>query len=206
VWSSKAQVCALQWGMAPNARQGRRPGGRSAAVLASITTAVEELVAERGRDRVTVPMVAERAGVNHSSIYRRWGDAQAMINDLATYRLDPDRALPATGNLRDDLTAWANEMVEHYREPAHAALLRAGAATAGETESDCLRDRRAEAAMLVEHALEPRTVTSDDVINHVVAPIIYRVIFLPWTLDESTAAALVEELFLGRGPGPVDSA
>jgi AcrR family transcriptional regulator len=178
-----------------NTQQGRRPGGRSAAVLASIRKAVEELVAERGSDRVTVPMVAERAGVNHSSIYRRWGDVQTMINDLATYRLDPHRALPATGDLRADLTAWAQEMVEHYRKPANAALLRAGAATAGESESDCLRNRRAEAATLVESAPEPRTVTSDDVIDHMVAPIIYRVIFLPWTLTDSTAADLVDDLF-----------
>ncbi|MHA5052874.1 TetR family transcriptional regulator [Streptomyces sp. SD15] len=49
----------------------RRTGGRSATVLASIRKAVEELVAERGGDAITVPMVAERAGVNHSSIYRR---------------------------------------------------------------------------------------------------------------------------------------
>jgi AcrR family transcriptional regulator len=182
--------------VASNAQRGRRPGGRSAAVLAAIRKAVEELVAERGSERVTVPMVAERAGVNHSSIYRRWGDAQTMINDLATYRLDPDRALPATGDLRADLTAWAQEMVEHYRrQPANAAMLRAGAATAGEGESDCLRNRRAEAATLVEFAPEPHAVTSDDVIDHVVAPIIYRVIFLPWTLTDSTAADLVDDLF-----------
>jgi AcrR family transcriptional regulator len=180
--------------MASNTRH-RRPGGRSAAVLPSIKKAVEELVAERGSERVTVPMVAERAGVNHSSIYRRWGDGQTMINDLATYRLDPHRALSATGDLRADLTAWAQEMVEHYSKPANAALLRAGAATAGETESDCLRNRRAEAATLVESAPEPRTITSDDVIDHVVAPIIYRVIFLPWTLTDATAADLVDDLF-----------
>jgi len=117
-----------------------------------------------------MPMVAERAGVNHSSIYRRWGDVQTMINDLATYRLDPNRPLPASGDLRADLTAWAQEMVEHYRrKPANAAMLRAGAATAGQSEFDCLRNRRAEAATLVESALEPRTVTSDDVIDHIIA-------------------------------------
>jgi AcrR family transcriptional regulator len=76
-------------------------------VLASIRKAVEELVAERGSEAITIPMVAERAGVNHSSIYRRWGDARTMINDLATYRLDPERGLPDSGNLRDDLAAWA---------------------------------------------------------------------------------------------------
>src|SRR6266487_2518921 len=178
-----------------------RPGGRSALVLAAIKGAVEELVAERGSERLTVPMVAERAGVNHSNIYRRWGDAQTMINDLATYRLDPERDLPATGDLRADLTAWAQEIVEHYRNPVHAALLRAGAAGAGEQESDCLRDRRAEATALVAAAPAPAGstagITSDDVVNHVVAPIIYRVIFLPWTLTDTTAADLVDTLLRG---------
>ena len=60
---------------------------------------------------------------------------------------------------------------------------------------DCLRNRLAEAATLVESALEPRTVTSDDVIDHIIAPIIYRAIYLPWTLTDSTAAGLVDDLF-----------
>jgi AcrR family transcriptional regulator len=71
-----------------------------------------------------MPMVAERAGVNHSSIYRRRGDVQTMINDLATYRLDLNRPLLATGDLRADLMAWAQQMVEHYRrKPANATML-----------------------------------------------------------------------------------
>ena len=74
-------------------------------------------------------------------------------------------------------------------------MLRAGAATAGESEFGCLRNRRAEAATLVESALEPRAVTSDDVLDHIIAPIIYRAIYLPWTLTDSTAADLVADLF-----------
>jgi AcrR family transcriptional regulator len=179
--------------MAPSARQ-TRTGGRSALVLAAIKSAVEDLVAEQGAERVTVPLVAERAGVNHSTIYRRWGDAQTMINDLATYRLDPGRDLPASGDLRADLTAWAQEIVRHYRAPVRAALLRAGAASAGEQESDCLRDRRAEATALVGSLPAPAGLTDDDVLNHIVAPIIYRTIFLPWTLTDSTAADLVDAL------------
>ena len=170
----------------------RRTGGRSAAVLMSIRKAVEELIAEQGSDALTIPMVAERAGVNHSSIYRRWGDARTMINDLATYRLDPHRGLPDTGDLRADLTTWAQELISHYGVPVNAALLRGGAAAAGESESDCLRDRRAEAA---EFAARPGSAFSgDDVIDRVVAPIIYRVIFLPWTLSEVDARTYADEL------------
>ncbi len=161
-------------------------------VLTSIRKAVEELIAEQGSEAVTVPMVAERAGVNHSSIYRRWGDARTMINDLATYRLDPDRPLPDTGDVHADLTAWAQELLDHYGLTVNAALLRGGAAAAGEGESDCLRDRRAEAAAFA--ARPGAAFSGDDVIDKVVAPIIYRVIFLPWTLPEVDALALVHGL------------
>ncbi|HEY2203572.1 MAG TPA: TetR/AcrR family transcriptional regulator [Pseudonocardia sp.] len=179
--------------MTSDTARARRTGGRSAAVLAAVRTAVEELVRERGSERVTIPMVAERAGVNPTSIYRRWGDLPTMINDIATYRLDPDRVLPDTGDLRADLSAWAGEIVTHYATPTNAALLRGGAASAGESESDCTRNRRAEvAALLARHA--GCAVSVDDVLDHVVAPIIYRVIFLPWTLGEVTAPALVDDL------------
>ncbi|WP_433455462.1 TetR/AcrR family transcriptional regulator [Streptomyces sp. CA-142005] len=170
----------------------RRTGGRSAAVLMSIRKAVEELIAEHGSDAVTIPMVAERAGVNHSSIYRRWGDARTMINDLATYRLDPDRGLPDSGDLRADLTAWAQELITHYSKPVNAALLRGGAAAAGESESDCLRDRRAEAAAFA--GRPGSTFTGDQIVDKVVAPIIYRVIFLPWTLPELDVRSYVDDL------------
>jgi AcrR family transcriptional regulator len=183
--------------MSTNAVQ-KRPGGRSAAVLTAVKNAVEELVQEKGRERVTIPMVAERAGVNPTSVYRRWGDLQTMINDIATYRLDPARPIPELGSLRADLTEWSREIVEHYRNPTNAALLRGGAASAGESESDCTRNRRAEAVMMVERYGDSSPVTPDEVLNHLVAPIIYRVIFLPWTLDDTTANSLVDVLFSGR--------
>ncbi len=179
----------------------RRPGGRSAAVVSSIKKAVEGLVAERGRERVTIPMVAERAGVNPTSIYRRWGDLQTMINDLATYRLDPNRPIPDTGDLRADLLEWSREIIRHYSNPVNAALLRGGAASAGEVEADCLRNRRAEASLILERVSErtaagdESTVRLDDVLNFLLAPIMYRIIFLPWTLEESLADECVERLF-----------
>src|SRR6476620_11773435 len=104
-------MCVIVGCMVAESSPRRRTGGRSAVVLMSIRKAVEELIAEQGSDAVTIPMVAERAGVNHSSIYRRWGDARTMINDLATYRLAPDRDLPDTGDLRADLTVWAQELI-----------------------------------------------------------------------------------------------
>jgi AcrR family transcriptional regulator len=165
----------------------------------AIRAAVEELVAERGSERVTIPMVAERAGVNPTTVYRRWPDAATMLNDLAKYRLDPDRPLPDTGDLQSDIAAWAGEILEHYRKPINAAILRGGAAAAGDDESDCLQGRLEEAAILVQHAGRHAPVSAQDVVDHVLAPIMYRVIFLPSTLTDDYAHRLSDTLF-GRRP------
>ena len=176
----------------------KRPGGRTAAVSNAIRAAVEELVAEKGSERVTIPMVAERAGVNPTTVYRRWPDAATMINDLATYRLDPDRPLPNTGDIRSDIVAWASEILNHYRKPINAAILRGGAAVAGDDESDCLHGRLDEAEILVQRAGDAADVSAQDVIDHVLAPIIYRVIFLPATLTEDYGQRLTDTLFADR--------
>jgi AcrR family transcriptional regulator len=175
----------------------RRTGGRSALVVAAVRSAVEELVKERGAERVTVPMIAERAGVNATSIYRRWTDVPTLVNEVATSRLDPGRPLPQSGDLRSDLRDWAREIVTHYSIPTNAALLRAGAALAGDEETDCLHIRRTEASAIIEHsgATGPGVPTPDQVINHLISPIVYRVIFLPSSANTALVDTLIEELF-----------
>jgi AcrR family transcriptional regulator len=181
-----------------SARPTKRPGGRTAAVSNAIRTAVEELVSERGGERVTIPMVAERAGVNPTTVYRRWPDAATMINELATYHLDPARPLPDTGDLRCDIAAWAGEILAHYRKPVNAAILRGGAAVAGDDESNCLRGRLDEVSVLIQRIGEDAPVSAQDVVDHVLAPIMYRVIFLPSTLTDDYAQRLTDTLFAAQ--------
>ena len=56
-----------------------RPGGRSARVQAAVHGATSALIAEHGRAAVTVPMIAARAGVTPSTIYRRWGELADLL-------------------------------------------------------------------------------------------------------------------------------
>ena len=175
----------------------KRPGGRSAQVQAVVRAALEELVAEQGRERVTVPAVAERAGVSASSIYRRWGDMSVLLNETATQRLDPDRPLPDSGDLKKDLAAWAAEFITHLARPGNTSLLKAAAALAGGKDTDCLRNRKAEAEVLVRRAqvrgeAAPQT---QQVIDHVVAPIVFRLMFGAAAVQPALARQLVNELF-----------
>lgn len=176
----------------------KRPGGRSAQVQALVRTALEQLVAEQGSERVTVPAVAERAGVSASSIYRRWGDLSGLLAETATRRLDPDRPLPNTGALREDLTAWAQELITHLGQPCSKSLLKAAAALAtGEADADCLRNRRREALTLVEqaHARGEHAPEAQQVIDHLIAPIVFRLVFGAEPVKPELADRLVLELF-----------
>ena len=174
----------------------RRTGGRSALVIAAVRDAVEDLIAESGADKVTVPAVAARAGVSPSSIYRRWGDVGSLVAEVATLRLDPDRPLPDTGNIGDDLREWARELYGHLARPTKASLLRASAVLADDGETNCLASRRDEAERLVEraHARGQVTPSVRQIMDHLVAPIIYRITFEPDTVDTGFPETLVGEL------------
>ena len=63
-----------------------RPGGRSARVRDAVHKAVVELLAD-GEIDVAIPKIAERAGVNPTSIYRRWGSRDHLLLDAAVTRL-----------------------------------------------------------------------------------------------------------------------
>lgn len=184
----------------PQTPQNKRPGGRSAQVQSVVRKALEELIAQEGRDKVTVPAVAERAGVSASSIYRRWGDVNGLLGETATQRLDPNRPLPETGDLKAELTAWAKELILHLNKPGNASMLKAAAALAGSEETNCLKNRRNEASVLVKRAQArgEATPTVQQVLDHMMAPIIYRLIFGAG-VQAALADQLADELFVLAG-------
>lgn len=187
----------------PPTPQTKRPGGRSAQVQTVVRKALEDLIAQEGRDKVTVPAVAERAGVSASSIYRRWGDVNGLLGETATQRLDPNRPLPETGDLKAELTAWARELITHLNKAGNTSMLKAAAALAGSEDTNCLKNRRNEATLLVTRAQArgQATPTVQQVLDHVIAPIIYRLIFGSG-VQPGVAAQLVDELFiLAAGQG-----
>jgi len=105
-------------------RQMVRPGGRSARVQAAVHAAVRDLSAEVGRDALTVPLVAQRAGVTPSTIYRRWGDLRELLSDVAVERLRPEGTPEDHGSLRRDLTAWAEQFLDEMGSPTGRSYIR----------------------------------------------------------------------------------
>ncbi|MFI7686745.1 TetR/AcrR family transcriptional regulator [Streptomyces griseoaurantiacus] len=180
-------------------RQRVRPGGRSARVQASVHTAVRELLEERGREALTVPLVAQHAGVTPSTIYRRWGNLQELLSDVAVERLRPDAAPEDHGDLRSDLTAWAEQFLDEMTSASGRAYVRD--ALLGDPDGDNAGQCSAYAAEQINVILaraadrEENTPDVETALDRVVAPMMYRILFRPTGLDAAYARRLVTELF-----------
>ncbi|WP_285374080.1 TetR/AcrR family transcriptional regulator [Pseudomonas sp. lyk4-TYG-107] len=166
-------------------KEGLRPGGRSARVQESIHSAVRALLQEQERSTVTVPQIAARAGVTPSTIYRRWGDLAALLADVALARMRPDSEPAVTGDLRGDIRAWAEQYLDEMSSEPGRNMMRDVQASA--TPGYCVTILGAQLQTIIERHPDEPAPSVDHLINLVVAPVVFRILF-------SAAALEVDEL------------
>jgi AcrR family transcriptional regulator len=106
----------------------RRPGGRTAEVTRRVNDAVLELLVEGGIVACTFAAVADRAGVERSTLYRRYGDRWAMMIDAILGYSDREAAAVSLGSFREDLRFMLNRMAKILATPLGPALWAVGAA------------------------------------------------------------------------------
>lgn len=167
-------------------KEGLRPGGRSARVQESVHTATRELLEAHERSSVTVPMIAARAGVTPSTIYRRWGDLSALLADVALARMRPDSEPANTGSLRGDLRAWAEQYLDEMSSEPGRNMMRDVQCSA--TPGYCVSILSAQLQTIVNRYPNDLPPSVDHLINLLAAPTVFRILF-------STAAPTVEELY-----------
>lgn len=170
-----------------------RPGGRSARVQEAVHAAVRQLEAEAGRTALTVPAIAAKAGVTPSTIYRRWGDLRELLSDVAVERLRPEAPPEDHGGLAEDLRAWAGQFLEEMSSPPGRAYIRD--ALLGDPDGTNAGQCSAYAAEQVDVILARAAARGEPapdvetVLDRVVAPIMYRILFRPGSLDSRLSGA-----------------
>ncbi len=179
-------------------REGIRPGGRSARVQASVHAAVRELLATQERGTISVPLVAARAGVTPSTIYRRWGDLQDLLADVALERMKPDGEPADTGTLRSDLVAWLEQYRDEMSSELGLAMIRDvlasqdGANLAGR----CCEISRQQLGILADRAVARGEPVPDieQMVDICLAPVVYRILFDGAQFPPAFVTGLVDRL------------
>jgi AcrR family transcriptional regulator len=106
----------------------RRPGGRTAETTRRVNDAVFELLVDGGIGAVTFAAVAERADVERSTLYRRYGDRWAMMIDAILEFAGRETPAPSLGSFAEDLRFLLSRMAEVLATSIGPALWAVGAA------------------------------------------------------------------------------
>jgi AcrR family transcriptional regulator len=99
---------------------------RSEAAHRSILAAAASILTEAGYDHLTIEGIAARAGVGKQTIYRWWRSKGDIVAEcLLEGMLLPERlAVPDTGDVRADLTAWMHAIAEVVDGDSGEGILR----------------------------------------------------------------------------------
>ncbi|MEU2614653.1 TetR/AcrR family transcriptional regulator [Micromonospora sp. NPDC007271] len=199
---------------------GQRPGGRSARVRSAVLAATRDLLVDGYAD-LTVERIAQAAGVNKTSIYRRWADLEGVLGDLLSEYADVVVPVPDTGDLDTDLEELALLVRRGMTgEPGELVTALAAAAPRNPRARQVVRGFFAErfglATAIVDHAVArgelPRDTDARAAIEVLGAPFFLRLLVVDEPIDEEfarrTAAAAAAALRAGvfspaRGPRPV---
>ena len=106
----------------------RRPGGRTAEVTQRIREAVLGLLLDGGFEQCTMKNVAERAGIERSTLYRRYPDRWGAIIDTVIDRIARDTPVVSTGSFAGDLTVVLKGLAAALATPLGPAIVAAAGA------------------------------------------------------------------------------
>jgi AcrR family transcriptional regulator len=182
----------------------QRPGGRSARVRREVLATTLDLLLEEGLDATTIPAIAERSGVHHTSIYRRWKDRAALIREAALSAVDAAAPVPDTGNLRSDLIAGLDDVRQLLRSPLGTVLL--DVARSRDDDLDELRQtywraRLDQCSAIVERAIArgelPAGTDHRLVFELLIGPIHARTLLSPDTLEDVETTTIVDAVLNG---------
>ncbi|EEP70538.1 TetR family transcriptional regulator [Micromonospora sp. ATCC 39149] len=202
---------------------GQRPGGRSARVRAAVLTATRALLVD-GYTGLTVERIAQAAGVNKTSVYRRWTDLEGVLGDLLSEYASEVVPIPDTGDLDTDLEELALLIRRGMAgEPGELLTALAAAVPHNPRAAQIVRGFFAErfglAEAVVNHAVArgelPQDTDARAAIEVLGAPFFLRLLVVDEPIDEEfarrTAAAVAAALRSGvfsraREPHPVTGA
>lgn len=186
-------------------RRGGRPKGGSDGIVRAVLEATLQQLGDRGFPGVSVDEVAKAAGVNKTSVYRRWPSRGALVLAALQTLRDREPPPPQTGSLREDLIAMLSAKVALVRTPSGCKILRAMIAFEDEEVARvarALRKQRYRVPMAVlQRAIargELPAGTDPSLLAEVLlAPMYYRIIVLNQPVSHRYIERVVDQVLAG---------
>lgn len=129
----------------PVRRDRGRP--RGAPVVAAVLDETLRQLEREGLAGLRIDAVAEAAGVNKTSVYRRWPTRESLVAAAITRAQSHLTVPPETGSLEGDLRALVGAVGHFLASTAGRATLSVALSGGLGADTDALRDRLAEAAV-----------------------------------------------------------
>ena len=99
-----------------------RPRRRGEALMAALHDAALAELDEMGLGRLTMEGIARRAGTPKTTLYRRWSAPEEVLLDAIAAAYPVEEPRPAADDLRGDLIAALQLMLEWSRHPTARAV------------------------------------------------------------------------------------
>lgn len=206
-------ILALMEARAPSSVRrtlGARTGGRSERVVAAVIRATIDAIATTGYAGLRVELVAERAGVNKTSVYRRWPTKADLVAAAMQSFAGHHEPLPDTGSVRSDLIAMAHRAIAVASTPEGRAFVRIIAVESGDPDVDKLGRKLRESMMahragIIERAQRrgelPHGIDARVLLDAIFVPILTRVSRFTEEVDPTTPEAFVDLALAGAQHG-----
>ena len=186
---------------------GRRTRGPSKRVRAAAIAATLAELADGGYSALSLERVARRAGVNKTTLYRRWGTREELVLEAMLERAGEHISVPDNGSLREDLLELARTAAANAATPEVAAMARAVAAESphdsrlAEANGRFWAERLALDRAIVERAIERGEVRPgldpSRVIEAVLGPIHLRLLLTGEPVDGGFLEEIVDVVVEG---------
>jgi AcrR family transcriptional regulator len=101
-----------------------RPAKRGQPVVDRVFAVTLQRLAEVGFERLSIPEIADLAGLNKTSVYRRWPTKRDLVRDavMASMHRVPDP--PDTGSVRTDMLELARGAAAFVESPLGTGVMR----------------------------------------------------------------------------------
>jgi AcrR family transcriptional regulator len=211
--ASTAAIAARPAGRAPSAPKAR-VGGRSARVVARVLETTLAVLGRDGFGRLRIDDIASQAGVNKTTIYRRWPTRAELVVAALTTLAGPPRAVE-TGRLEPDLLALFMSATTLKATPAGRGMISALITERGDPEVDrvctALREmHRRPARVVLERARVrgelPRRTDIDLLLDVLTGAVYGRLRECPEPLDADWVRRVIRLVLSGVGArGPLET-